>query len=249
MTQTFKRTAALLFPASRRENRAGSNLRVWAVLFLLVTAAGCADSGSVPEPPYLLRVGDEVVTVLDYKKAVELAKAAYPHSVLQNPETEHAIQLRVLREMTEALILRQRAHELGLSVSDAEVDQAEKGIRADYPEGTFEETLLENAVSYADWKEQLKSRLLINKVIANDLEKRIQISAKDVADYYHDHRGDLTKAYKAEKGEPQKGVDEQIVEDLRREKAEAAYAAWIDSLRKKYLIDINVSQWERIAKS
>jgi hypothetical protein len=70
-----------------------------------------------------------------------------------------------------------------------------------------------------------------------------------VADYYHEHRGDLKKAYKAGRGESQKKVDERIVEDLRREKAEAAYATWIDSLRKKYLIDINVSQWQQIAKS
>ncbi len=231
-----------------RGGRLGSAPWVWALLFFLFTAAGCADSGSVSETPYLLRVGDEVVTVLDYKKAVELAKAAYPHSALQHSETERAIKVRVLREMTESLILHQRARELGISVSPDEVDQAEKRIRSDYPGDTFEETLLENAVSYADWKGQLKSRLLIKKVIAQDLESRIQISARDVADYYRDHRGDLTEAYKADGGPPQKEVDEQIVQDLRREKAEAAYAAWIDSLRKKYLVDINVSQWQRIAE-
>ncbi|MGD8366868.1 MAG: SurA N-terminal domain-containing protein [Desulfobacterales bacterium] len=241
------------FPASallfRRQRGAAFKLWLWAVLFFLAAAAGCNSPSSLSEPPYLLRVGEEVVTVLDYKKAVELAKAAYPHSALQHPETVRAIKLRVLREMTEALILRQRARELGLSVSETEVDQAEKAIRDDYPEGTFEETLLENAVSYADWREQLKSRLLNQKVIAQDLESRIQISAKDVADYYRDHRGDLTEAFKTDGDTAQKRVDEQIVEDLRRKKAEAAYAGWIDSLRKKYLIDINASEWQRLAKS
>ena len=221
----------------------------WGVLLLAAFFAGCTDAGQMVDPPYLLRVGDDVVTVLEYERAFELAKAAYPHSALQDPKAERAIQLRVLREMTEELILRQRARELGLTVSAAELDQAEQQIRSDYPEGLFEETLLENAVSYTAWREKLRSRLLVEKVIREDLESRIRISAEDVAAYFKLRRGTLSEQYEADGQLTAESVDKRIVDDLRRKKAEAAYAGWVEALRKKYIIDINVAQWQRIAES
>ena len=101
----FKNTAASSAISPRR-NRAGFGRGMWVVFLFLILTAGCTDTGPVAEPPYLLRVGDEVVTVLEYEKAVELAKAAYPHSAFQKPEASRAIQLRVLREMTETLCWR-----------------------------------------------------------------------------------------------------------------------------------------------
>jgi hypothetical protein len=221
------------------------------VLFLLLAAASsaCTDTAPVAEPPYLLRVGDDMVTVLEYERAFELAKIAYPHRILQDPEAERAIRLRVLREMTEELILRQRARELGLSVTTEELQEAEKKIRSDYPEGAFEETLLESAVSYGAWKEKLRSRLLIEKVIRQDLENGIQISAQDVAGYYETRQKTLGESAENERRPFSREADERIVDDLRRKKAEAAYAGWIEDLREKYLIDINVSQWRRITES
>ncbi len=230
-----------------------AGLRNWILIVLGVVAAvlgGCSGPGPQSDPPYLLRVGPDVVTVLDYEKAVELAKAAYPRSALEDPKTEHAIKLRVLREMTEDLVLRQRARELGITVSDAEVEKAEKRIRSDYPDGVFEETLLENAVSYTAWKEKLRSRLLAEKLIAQDLESHIQISARDVAAYYAAHRGELAEDPDEDGDSPlPKAVDERIVRDLKRKKAEEAYTGWMDSLQDKYLIDINVAQWQRISES
>jgi hypothetical protein len=211
--------------------------------------AGCSDSTPVQETVYLLRVGEDVITVLEFEKAVELAKAAYPHRMFQEPKAERAVQLRVLREMTEELILRQRARELGLSVSEAELSEAEGQIRADYPEGVFEETLLENAVSYSAWKEKLRSRLLAQKLIDQDLASQIRISAQDVAAYYKAHREELDESDDPGLQSPPKAVDERIVENLRRIKAEEAYGDWIDSLRQKYLIDLNISQWRRITGS
>jgi hypothetical protein len=35
---------------------------------------------------------------------------------------------------------------------------------------------------------------------------------------------------------------------LRRKKAEEAYKPWIENLRKKYLIEINKKEWEKIAQ-
>ena len=117
-------------------------------LLVAIALAGC--SGSKPEDPdeYLIRVGDNVVTVLDFNKAFEIAKTAYSHNVMQNPVAFKEAQLRLLNQMTEELILLERARELNISVSDQELDKTIAKIKSDYPDDVFEEVLLEYAVSY-----------------------------------------------------------------------------------------------------
>ena len=43
--------------------------------------------------------------------------------------------------------------------------QAAAEIKKDYPEDTFEKTLLEFAVSYESWETRLRNRLLMEKVV------------------------------------------------------------------------------------
>ena len=44
-------------------------------------------------------------------------------------------------------------------------------------------------------------------------------------------------------------LNEIIIRNLRRKKLEEAYASWIKELKKKYLLDINRVQWEKIVGS
>jgi predicted transcriptional regulator len=216
-----------------------------AMVLLAAGVAACTESGPEQPAPYLIRAGGETVSVVEYKKALELARSAYPVSALQDPETDRAIRIRVLRELTEELVLRQRARELGLSVAEEEIDRAEERIRSDFPENEFEQAMLESAVSYPAWKGKLASRLLAEKLIREDLENQIRISARDVSTYYRKHRGELTEGLEDD-GAATQTLDERIVEELRRKKLEEAYTDWIEALRERYPVDINIAQWERI---
>ncbi|MCF8079276.1 MAG: SurA N-terminal domain-containing protein [Desulfobacterales bacterium] len=233
----------------RGTGRIGSLAMAGMLLLSAAFAAGCTDSAPDPKAPYLVRIGRDAVSVIEYRKALELARAAYPYNELQVPEVDRAIRVRVLRELTEELILRQRARELGISVTEAEIEQAVDRIRSDYPEEEFQKAILENAVSYAAWKERLKARLLIQKLIREDLENRIQISAKDVSTYCQAHRRTLIEDSEQQEPLSPRKLDERIVKELRRKKAEEAYIDWIEALRGKYQIDINLAQWQRIESS
>ena len=145
------------------------------------------------------------------------------------------------------MILLERAHEIGISVTDIELEKAVAAIKSDYPSGEFEKTLLEFAVSYETWESRLKTRLIMEKVIEKELENRITITPEDIAAYYK-------KNFQGKKGEsestPASGdINEIIVKQLRREKAEDSYKTWIEELKAKYEIEINSEQWEKISGS
>ena len=200
--------------------------------------AGCANSSTSDNGDFLIRVRDSVATVGDYKKAFEIAKNAYSHNDMQNPAAFKAAQQRLLNQLIEELILIERAKELNIRVADTEVETAIQEIKSDYPDGDFEKMLLEYAVSYPIWKQRLRRRMLMEKVIEEELKLGITIEPDEILAYYDEHKSDSASI----SGDP----NTVIVMQLRRKKAEDAYRVWIQNLEKKYTIEINQTQWEKI---
>ncbi|UCE56040.1 MAG: SurA N-terminal domain-containing protein [Desulfobacterales bacterium] len=214
---------------------------------MIIVLAGCADSGSNDENEVLIRIGDRIVTVLEFNEAFEIAKTAFPHHIRHNREDLQQAQLRLLNQMTVEMILLERAEELGIEISEAEVEKAVAEIKNDYPEGVFEETLLEFAVSYKTWKDRLRIRLIIEKVVDKELKDQIKITPEDIARYYEEN-------YKGQKfdsnvDENAKDINEDIIKNLRRKKTEQGYNSWINELKTRYEIEVNSAQWEKIIGS
>lgn len=218
----------------------------WAVaLSILVYASvGCMNSESNPDAEQLIRVGTRVLTVLDFNQAFEIAKTAYPHNLRYEPDDYRNAQLRLLNELTIEMIILERAAELGIAISEEEVENAVADVKKDYPEDTFEKTLLEFAISFEAWQDRLRNRLLMEKVIDQELKDQIIITSEDIAQYYESNF--KSKLPDADSEMIREDINEMIIEQLRREKMEQAYQTWINKLKQQYPIEINSIQWERI---
>ena len=218
---------------------------IWLIgpISFLFLFSGCGEKGSGLGNEVLIRVGDRVVTVLDFNEAFEISKIAFDSTSEQADDLREA-QLRLLNELILEVILLERADEIGINVTDSELEKTVAAIKSDYPTGEFEETLLEFAVSYDTWESRLKTRLTMEKVIEKELENRISITPEDIAEYYK-------KNFQGKKDEsdstPAAGdINEIIVKQLRREKAEESYKTWIEELKAKYEIEINNEQWAKM---
>ena len=120
-------------------------------------------------------------------------------------------------------------------------------IKSDYPEDTFEKALLQFAVSYESWEARLKNRLLMQKVVDNELKNQIVITPEDITGYYErNHQATDTAA---DSINPTRDINENIIKHLRQEKAEQAYQIWIKELKRKYSIEINNTHWEKLSGS
>ena len=212
---------------------------------LLGFFSGCMNSGSNSDHENLIQVRDRVLTVLEFKEAFEIAKTAYPHNLRSERDDFKNAQLRLLNQLMVEMIILERAEELGLEISNEEVEQAAAEIKKDYPEDTFEKTLLEFAVSYESWETRLRNRLLMEKVVDSELKDEIVINSEDIADYYKKNL--KTKESDSDQASQSKDINEMIIKHLRREKTEEAYIIWIKKLKQQYSIKINSSQWEKIS--
>jgi len=219
-------------------------------LLIPVIAAGllffrCGDLDSDSRNEVLIRVGGQVLTVLDFNNALEFSKTAYPHNSMQTKDVKKSIRLRLFNQLIEEMILLEKAKTLGISVSDAEIEKKINDIKSDYPDEEFEKAFLENAISFDIWKERMKRRLVIEKIIASELEDKIRITQEDIAHYYAEHyQGRDTATEPLDESEPTNQI---MIKSIRRKKAEEAYQAWIGDLKKEADIDINKGLWEKLA--
>ena len=218
---------------------------VLTVLLLLYALSGCADPEAKHGDEYLIRVGERITTIDDFKRTFEIVKAAYPHNVLKGSACLREARLSLLNQLVEQMIILERAAEQNIGISDSEVEEVIAGIRKDYPEGEFDKTLLEYAISYQSWKRALKKRLIIEKVIAEELEEKVIITPDNISEYYERNyeRFFLNSGPK----EDPANINEVIVKQLRMEKVEEAYKVWIKKLKENYKVEINRARWEEVA--
>ena len=94
------------------------------------------------------------------------------------------------------------------------------------------------------WLNRLRTRLTMKKVIDEELKDRTSISPEDISEYYKkNYQG---KELDSDATQSSEDMNEAIVKQLRREKAEQAYKTWIEELKAKYAIEINSEQWDKI---
>jgi len=216
-------------------------------IVLVFFFSACGQKEADLEKEVLIRVADRVMTVLEFKNAFEIAKIAYEDNVKEQPEDLRKAQVRLLNQLTVEMILLERAEELEISITEAELEKAISEIKSDYPAGEFEKTLLEFAVAYDSWKDRLRNRLILDKVIEEELKNRITITPEDISEFYRENiQG---RENKPEADQSSEDINEAIVNQLRRQKAEESYNSWIESLKGQYEIEINRAQWEKLTGS
>jgi hypothetical protein len=218
-------------------------IRAWIFLIILSFWA-CGGKSQEVEEYYLIRVGKEIFTIEDFIKSFEVVKMAYVDEILADPENLREIQTRHLKEIIEELIVLERAKELHLEISDQELENAIWKIQKDYPEGSFEQTLLEKAICFSHWKESLRIKLLKDRVIFEELEKEITVINDEIKDFYESY---FDSTFITPENEKKTIVlSEEIIRQLRKEKAKEQYPKWIKELRIRYNVELNKAAWSKI---
>lgn len=189
----------------------------------------------------MIRTDQQTITRAQFERAFAAARIAYSDDRSVDPRTIEDARLRLLNQMTEEVIIDRRAKELGIVLDDPELEAAIQEIKKDYPEDEFEQMLLESVIPYSLWKDRLRVRLLMEKVIDRELVQSLNITAQDIETYYKAHEEDFALQ---DGKSPEMDLKRHIVDQLRREKVEAAYPQWMNGLRTRYGVEINWELWE-----
>jgi FKBP-type peptidyl-prolyl cis-trans isomerase (trigger factor) len=214
---------------------------------LWLSLAGCEDREARSLDVPLVRVNDRAISVGEFSRRFDAVSAEFPVPEKTDPAVEKDMKLRLLHQLTEELILLERADELNLVVSDSELAAAIKKIRADYPEGEFENILVEQAIVYGEWKDQLRTRLLKEKVVREDLETSISLTPEEVSAAYEANFP--ARSMEKDRNINDPAADEKVVKLVRHQKAQAVYQKWLLDLKARYAVEVNAAAWEELIGS
>jgi peptidyl-prolyl cis-trans isomerase C len=177
------------FPRSGR----GEALRGISLLIVMLSfIAACGGEKPFPPPPQaaVATVNGQSIDLKEFEKALEeetaLAKREMP---LKTEETE-SLKEEVLDNLIRERVMIQRARDLYLSIGDAELAARMEEIRKDYND-QFDKLFGEGGISLPEWKEALRKRMLLEKLIIRDVNAKIQVADEEAERYYNVNR----KAY------------------------------------------------------
>lgn len=207
-------------------------------LWICTVLTGCGRD-TVTGESVLATVGSRTVAVGAYVQALESVKSAYGHNDIQEPGVMAGIHVRTLLQLIDEAVILEAGARSGISVSEEEFREAVRSIRSDYPDDeSFQESLLESAVPESRWLDQMRNRMLLEKIVDTLLSDRMTVSDEEVQAYF----GKLNK--------PLPGDEAELalwVRRLKREKAESAYGEWLASLKTGIPISIRAKVWHRVS--
>ena len=137
--------------------------------------------------PYVASVNDSKIYLEDYQLRLKQKMAMLPKDVLSQPDGIKQFEEEVLDGMITERLMQLRARELNISVSEAELEAKIKKVRKDYGED-FTNLFTREKIDYEQWKQEYKVEMLMQKLIAVDVNSKIKITEKEIEDFYNEHR-------------------------------------------------------------
>jgi parvulin-like peptidyl-prolyl isomerase len=101
------------------------------------------------------------------------------------PENKvEALRKDVLNELIDERVMLNRADKLGIAVGDGELKKRIEEIKKDYSEEGFAEIFRGRDAYYRNWKEGLRKRLILEKLIEQDVNTRVTVTDEEVLSYH-----------------------------------------------------------------
>jgi len=226
-------------------------IAIFLIIFISISGCSISDDALQTESSdeYLIQVNDRIVTVCGFKHDFGIIESLYPYNSLQDTEFTNNAMSNFLNQLVDEMVLAERAEELNINIAADDLEKVVFDIKKDYPDNQFENIFFENAISYKFWKNSIKSRLLMEKVIEKDLGEKVVILPEDITEYYEKYfkaKKVETDLKKTESNLESNDINKKIVKHLRRKKMEDGYNSWIGDLKKKYNIKVNMIEWNKI---
>ena len=106
----------------------------------------------------------------------------------QDPEGFQVLKKQVLQGMIEQQVLINEAKRRSLSIPETVLDESLQELQSGYPSSDFEEHLKKRGLTSDQWRELQRNKLLVERLIENEVYSKIPISDQEIKFYYQGHR-------------------------------------------------------------
>jgi peptidyl-prolyl cis-trans isomerase SurA len=182
---------AMANPIGETRLQAASNFRAhfsFAAMVLIGGALFPALSGChrSPSADVVATVNGKEIQRADLERNYQISLGDNPQK--PSPQEAEIGRLNVLRQMIQEEILDQQAAKLNLTASDEDVNARLTEIKAPYTEDQFYNMLKQRNLTLDEFKHDLRRQLTETKLINKEIESKINITDKQIADFYEQNK-------------------------------------------------------------
>lgn len=156
---------------------------------LVLAMAGC--SKTADEEGVVATVNGKPILLSQLEARYDLNNLSWAGGMVPAVDALREDYGAVLTQLIVSELVNQALERAGVSVTDADVKNAEDVIRADYPEGQFEKTLVEEYIDIDVWRSQLRQQLAMQVLKADILRPRVKLTYQEAEAYYKEHVADF----------------------------------------------------------
>ena len=109
----------------------------------------------------------------------------------ENASAARELKMSFLNKLIETELLLQEARMRNLTVTEEELNREINLLKEDYPKDTLDEALVQIGMKLDEWKADRREKLLIDKVIEQEVDSVIHVSDDDVKEYYENNKKDF----------------------------------------------------------
>ncbi|MCK5237170.1 MAG: peptidylprolyl isomerase [Deltaproteobacteria bacterium] len=162
---------------------------VFAILFAVGCSKGIDQAKQESDRrKTLVVVGAMTITVGDFEDAL--------HRLI--PEGQEELTVEEVRELKKSLIFQmieeelivQEAHRRGLKIGEDELAGELKAIEDEYTGETFNDVIKSRYGALEKWKDEIKRKLIIRKLVDNIMETEVEVNSKEARAYYNENKVD-----------------------------------------------------------
>ncbi|MDY6847776.1 MAG: SurA N-terminal domain-containing protein [Geoalkalibacter sp.] len=143
-------------------------------------------------------VNQDIITTYELEREIESVLAGEAAAGRPSPADNVALRQQVLEQLIEQKLVNQRVRELGLEVSEAEVEEAIDDVvkQNNITRDQLRQALAAQNLSLNDYREKLRQQILRFKLIGREVQSKVEVSEREVRDYFRENidsfRGDPT---------------------------------------------------------
>lgn len=134
-------------------------------------------------------VNNEIITTYQLDTAVEKELSKKTDKNQLSASQFDQLKMTVLKQLIGDKLLEQRIGELGLQVTDEELNSAiqdvqeKNGLTAE----TLEQALVSQGMTMASYREQIKKEILRYKLLGREVNYKVLVTSGEVRDYFREH--------------------------------------------------------------
>lgn len=157
--------------------------------FILLTAGACWSAETVVD--IVAVVNNEAITSYQLEQKMDVLR--------QDPasgDEASSLRQRALDGLIEESLLGQRAEELGMEVSEEELESAIRDIRQqnDLTKEELESALQAQGVAMEEYRQNLREQIIRYKVIGREVRKGAEVTSREIRDYFRQHIDEYRQA-------------------------------------------------------